>query len=178
MRRSTIRPVLVVALTLSLVGADRASAAPKRVKVVVAAEPGGAAAARRLVERLGGEVELRLPIVHGFTARVPAAAIARLRRADGIRAVARDVALHLSSDEPVAMIDPPPAEIPTDQPPDQVAQDVIGSAALDASAGASLTPNPLAAGEDTTLAGAEAIVDPLAPVEPAPEDAPAQARAS
>jgi len=113
MPRSGIRPLLALALMLTIVGADRAQADGGRVLVVVAAQPGETRAAERLVERLGGDVEQRLPIVHGFAARVPAGAIARLRRAAAVRSVARDAALTLSSAEPVddesaaATIDPP-----------------------------------------------------------------------
>jgi serine protease AprX len=172
---------------LSLFGAEAAQAAPDRVLVVVGAQPGGARAAARLVQRLGGDVERRLPIVHGFTARVPAASIARLRRTGSVRTVARDVALTLSTadeldtatDEPVAHpIDPPPAEIPTDEPVDDVARDVIGDAAEDAAAGSSLAPDPVASGEDVVPAVQDAVADPVAPVEPAPDDGPARARAS
>ena len=86
---------------LSMVGAEGAHTAPERVRVVVGAQPGEARPAERLVRRLGGDVGQRLAIVDGFTARVPAAAIARLRRAAPVRTVARDVALTLSSVAPV-----------------------------------------------------------------------------
>ena len=168
---------------LSLVGAEAAQATPDRVLVVVGARPGETRAVERLVQRLGGDVGRRLTIVHGFTARVPAASIGRLRRAASVRTVARDVALTLSSadelDEPVAhLIDPPPAEIPTDEPVDDVAGDVIGDAAEDAAGGSSLAPDPVASGEDVVPAVQDAIADPVAPVEPAPDDGPARARAS
>jgi serine protease AprX len=190
---------------LSLVGAEVAQAAPERerVRVVVGVEPGKARAAERLVPRLGGDVGRRLPIVDGFTARVPASSIARLRRAASVRTVARDVALTLSTatpadfeadggsasgdssesaasaDEPAAHpIDPPPAEIPTDEPADQVAREAIADAAEDAAAGSSLAPDPVASGEDSVGALQDAVADPVAPVEPAPDDGPARARAS
>jgi hypothetical protein len=133
---------------LSLVGAEMAHAAPERVRVVVGVEPGKARAVERLVRRLGGDVGERLPIVDGFTARVPAASIARLRRSGSVRTVARDVALTLSTATPVEeqpaahAIDPPPDEIPTDEPADEVARDVIADAADDAAAGSSLAPDP------------------------------------
>ena len=85
MIRSAIRPILALALMLSLLGAEAATANGKstgRVLVVVGAEPGRTAEAAGLVQRLGGDVDQRLAIIHGFTARVPAAAIHRLRRAD------------------------------------------------------------------------------------------------
>src|SRR5215218_9634751 len=103
MPRSAIRPLLGLLLMLSLVGAEVAHAAPERerVRVVVGVEPGKARAAEQLVRRLGGDVGRRLPIVDGFTARVPASSIARLRRAGSVRTVARDVALTLSTATPV-----------------------------------------------------------------------------
>src|SRR5215213_5260171 len=145
MPRSAIRPLLGLLLMLSLVGAEVAHAAPERerVRVVVGVEPGKARAAEQLVRRLGGDVGQRLPIVDGFTARVPAASIARLRRSGSVRTVARDVALTLSTATPVEeqpaahAIDPPPDEIPTDEPADEVARDVIADAADDAAAGSS-----------------------------------------
>jgi serine protease AprX len=98
MFRSAIRPLLALALMFSLLGAEVATAKPaRRVLVVVGAQPGRTADASHLVTRLGGRVERRLAIVHGFTARVPAAAIPRLRRAAAIRTVVRDTKLTLSS---------------------------------------------------------------------------------
>ncbi len=190
MPRSAIRLLLGLSLMLGLLVPEAAQSAPSRVLVVVGAQPGKTRAAERLVQRLGGDVGQRLPIVHGFTARVPAASIARLRRAGSIRTVARDVALHLSDesttttdpgtgDEPVAHpIDPPPAEIPTDAPADDVAHEVIADASEDAAAGSSLEPDPVASGEDTVTAAQDAVADPVAPVAPVPDDAPARARAS
>jgi serine protease AprX len=192
MVRSAIRPILALTLMLTLLGAEGALASAgadpePRVLVVVGAEPGKARAAQRLVERLGGDVGQRLPIVHGFTARVPAGSVATLRRARGIRTVARDVKLTLSSVAPVDVdgeptsapaIDPPPAEIPTDLPPDDVAHDAIQDAAEDAAAGSSLAPDPVASGEDIAPAVQDAVVDPTAPVEPAADDGPSRARES
>jgi serine protease AprX len=189
MIRSVIRPILALALMLALLGAEGAAAdTDRRVLVVVGAEPGQAGAAQRLVERLGGDVQQRLAIVHGFTARVPASAIARLRRARPVRTVARDVELTLSTEEPTTeltaaepeapRIDPPPDEIPTDAPADDVAHEVIEEAAQDAAAGSSLEPDPVASGEDLAPAVQDAVLDPTAPVEPAPDDGPSRARAS
>ncbi len=107
MARSVIRPVLALTLMLSLLLAGAAQAARRghgshRVTIVVAAQSGERAAATKLVVRLGGRVGTRLDVVHGFTARVPASAIRKLRRAKSIRSVTRDVPLHLSSDDPNA----------------------------------------------------------------------------
>jgi serine protease AprX len=184
MPRSGIRPLLALALMLTMVGADRAQADGGRVLVVVAAQPGETRAAERLVERLGGDVEQRLPIVHGFAARVPAGAIARLRRAAAVRSVARDAALTLSSAEPVddesaaATIDPPPAEIPTGEPADQIARDAIADAAADIAGDATLAPESVTGGDDTVGALQDAVSDPVAPIEPAADDGPSRARAS
>ena len=180
MIRSAIRPLLALALMLPLLGAEAASAKPAdRVLVVVGAEPGRGADAARLVQRVGGRVEARLAIIHGFTARVPAGAIGPLRRAGAVRTVVRDARLTLSSTPtPDGAIDPPPEEIPTDQPADEVARDVISDAATDAAAGSSLEPDPVAAGEDTVPALSDTVTDPTAPIEPAADDGPARARAS
>jgi serine protease AprX len=177
MIRSAIRPILALALMLTLLGAEGAAAdAERKVLVVVGAQPGKAGAAERLVERLGGEVRGRLGIVHGFSARVPVGAIERIRRARAIRTVARDVELTLSTATP--RIDPPPEEIPTDAPADDVAREVIQDAAEDAAAGSSLEPDPIAGGEDLTAAVQDAVLDPTAPVQPSPDDGPSRARES
>jgi serine protease AprX len=76
------------------------------------------------------------------------------------------------------VIDPPPAEIPTDVSADEAARDVIADAAEDAAAGSSLEPDPVASGEDTVPALSDAVTDPTAPVEPTADDGPARARAS
>ena len=200
MVRSAIRPLLVLALMLGLLGAEAAHAQSPRVLVVVGAEPGRERAAERLVVRLGGRVGDRLAIVDGFTARVPAGAIRRLRRSAAVRSVARDVRLTLSSADPVDLdveapsgdagsgaqdedpappaIDPPPDEIPTDVPADQAAREAIADAAQDAAAGSTLEPDPVAGGEDAVPAGQDAVIDPVAPVEPAADDGPTRARAS
>jgi serine protease AprX len=185
MSRSVMRPLLVLVLMLGLVGAEAADARPAGVTVVVSAQPGERAAALQLVERVGGEVGERLDIIHGFTARVPRSAITRVRRSASVRSVARDVELHLSQDtatvaaeteSAAAPIDPPPAEIPTNESPDVVAGEVIEDAIEDATVG-SLAPNPVAGGEDSIAIG-ENVPDPTAPVVLEPEDAPARARAS
>ena len=184
MTRSVMRPLLALVLTLGLFGAEAADARPADVTIVVSAEPGKRADARQLVERAGGRIGGRLDVIHGFTARVPRSAIARLRRADAIRSVVRDVPLHLSDAlapdvSAAAPIEPPPAEIPTDEPADDVAREVLQDATEDTTVG-SLAPDPIAAGEDVepVAAGEDAVLDPTAPVEPQPDDGPARARAS
>ena len=185
MTRSVMRPLLALVLMLGLFGAEAADARPSDVTVVVSAQPGKRGDARAAVKRAGGTVGGRLDVVHGFTARVPRSAIARLRRADAIRSVVRDVTLHLSDtavmDSAAAPIEPPPAIIPTDAPADDVAHEVLQDATEDTTVG-SLAPDPVAAGEDVepepVAAGQDAVLDPTAPVEPQPEDGAARARAS
>ena len=185
MTRSVMRPLLALVLMLGLFGAEAADARPSDVTVVVSAQPGKRGDARAAVKRAGGTVGGRLDVVHGFTARVPRSAIARLRRADAIRSVVRDVTLHLSDtavmDSAAAPIEPPPAIIPTDAPADDVAHEVLQDATEDTTVG-SLAPDPVAAGEDVAeppvAAGQDAVLDPTAPVEPQPEDGAARARAS
>jgi serine protease AprX len=148
-----MRPLLAAALMLPALGAGGADAAPSRsVVVVVGAEPGRVAAAERAVAGLGGRVERRLPVVRGFTARVPRRAVERLRDARSVAFVSRDATLRLSSEPPAdGAIEPPPAEIPADQPAEQVAEEVLADAGADAAAGQSLAPDPVAPGEDVPL---------------------------
>ena len=184
MTRSIMRPLLALFLMLGVLGAGSAGAqAAPRVTVVVGAQPGSERAAARLVQRLGGDVGSRIAIVHGFAARVPVAALPRLRRSAAVRSVARDTALTLSSTAPAeadadaTAIAPPPADIPTDAPADEVAHEAITDAAQDA-AGAPLVPDPVASGEDTVGVVQDAVADPVAPVVPEADDGPARARAS
>jgi serine protease AprX len=166
-----IRPLLALALMLPLLGAEAAKADSRPVRVVVGAESGKTRAAKRLVERLGGEVGSRLTIVNGFTADVPAVSIARLRRAGSVRLVARDVPLALST------VDAPPAEIPSGRPAEEIAGEALADAEQSA-AGSSLAPDPVAGGEDTVAAVQDAVTDPVAPVEPTADDGAARAHES
>jgi serine protease AprX len=185
MIRSVIRPVAPFFLMLGLApGVAQAAPAPRSL-VVVGAQPGALAAARQAVVAVGGTPGRSLGIVDGFTAHVPAGAIAGLRHAPGILMVAEDQPLRLSADEDVmaadgsadatppadaatatdttadasasslldlvptlldpatgllqSIIAPPPATIPAG-PVDQVADTVVGEAAVDAAAGEDESP--------------------------------------
>jgi serine protease AprX len=85
--------------------------------------------------------------------------------------VACDVPLTLST------IDAPPAEIPSGQPADEIAGEVLADAEHSA-AGSSLTPDPVAGGEDTVAAVQDAMTDPVAPVGPTADDGASRARDS
>jgi serine protease AprX len=58
--------------------------------VIVRARPGRERRAEAAIMRLGGTVQLRLPLVHGFSARVPQSAVAQLRRMPGVVSVTAD----------------------------------------------------------------------------------------
>jgi serine protease AprX len=103
--------------------ASVASAGGAAVGVIVRERSSGSA--ERLVRRLGGSVTRKLPIVRGFAARVPAAALPRLERSETVAAVWRDA--------PIAMSD---ADDDVDDladmsrydslPPNQVWRDAVG----------------------------------------------------
>jgi serine protease AprX len=148
---SAIRPLLGLLLMLPLLGAETAEATPERALVVVGSQPGEIRAAERLVQRLGGDVGQRLPIVDGFSARVPVASVALLRRAGSVRTVARDVALTLATALP---IDRPPAAL---APGDPVVggKDPVPAAPAPDARGKDLVraaPAPLARGKDLVRA--------------------------
>lgn len=60
------------------------------VRVIVQATPGTEAATARAVAGLGGSIARPLPIVHGFSATVPASAIADMARITAIRSISLD----------------------------------------------------------------------------------------
>jgi serine protease AprX len=78
--------------------ADMAARPP--VRVIVTVDGGSPAAVERLVIQSGGTVGRELPIVSGFSATVPAAALASLRAAPGVRSVTPDAAGHVMSIDP------------------------------------------------------------------------------
>jgi hypothetical protein len=82
-------PAIVVAAVL----AGQAAAAPpprSLTPVIVQAEPGALVRVEAAARRLGAVVGVQLPIVHGFSARVPKASLPALRRVKGVRAVTLD----------------------------------------------------------------------------------------
>jgi serine protease AprX len=60
------------------------------VRVVVQKAAGAGAGPERNVARLGGRVTRELPLVRGFAATIPSAAVRSLARSDGVRAVSAD----------------------------------------------------------------------------------------
>src|SRR5204863_9854803 len=82
-------------LTLSgLAGPGSAGAASSgRVAVIVRTTPGGGAAAKHAVASLGGTFRLRLKILHGFSAEIPAADLSALQGSRGVAGVTVDASL-------------------------------------------------------------------------------------
>lgn len=110
-----------IVASCSLGAAPGASASPTRVSVVVldrAHAPGHPA---RAVRRLGGRVGRRLPLINGFTARIPADAVEALRRQPGVRSVTLDRRLKVRSTDTTG-VDP---AVPLD-----VAASSIGASTL------------------------------------------------
>lgn len=90
-RVRTITPIL--GLTIA-VGAPNSLAATggsgPGAHVIIMAAPGATASVERVVEQVGGVVERHLSIIDGFSAAVPADAIATLRGLPGVLSVSAD----------------------------------------------------------------------------------------
>ena len=86
---------LALAASTAVVLATAAAGTAEAKGVVVLEHPGAGNAPERAVRALGGTVQRPLRLVDGFSARVPARAVARLRRADGVRSVSADRAFTL-----------------------------------------------------------------------------------
>ena len=92
-----------IALLLSFTP-PQASAHERSSLVVVLEKPGAGNRPEQSVEDLGGHVVREIPLVHGFSARVPRSAVRALRGARGIKSVHRDRSYHLRSTTPVAPV--------------------------------------------------------------------------
>lgn len=80
--------LLVLALLVATLPANRGSFSSDRsVSVIVRELPGESSVPERAVEALGGVIEGHIPIIDGFVAEVPAAAVPELRRLDGVHSV-------------------------------------------------------------------------------------------
>ena len=99
------RPAARLVVLAGTAAALALSAAPAHAKRVVVLEQAGAGnAPERAVRSLGGSVDRPLRLVDGFSARVPARSVARLRRADGVRSVTADRAFTLHDADPNATL--------------------------------------------------------------------------
>jgi serine protease AprX len=98
-----LAPVVSALLFLAAAPATApARPSPVRMDVVVASTPARVDAAERLVQRLGGTVHRRLGVIDGFSASVPAGAVARLRASTAVHAVSGDARLRVRSTDPGA----------------------------------------------------------------------------
>lgn len=89
---------ILLGLVLTLAASAGAHAVrPPLAAVLVQARQHQSAAAERAVERAGGVVGRRLPLVGGFAARVPVRAVVRLRAATAIAHVSRDARILATS---------------------------------------------------------------------------------
>ena len=80
--------LLVLALLAATLPGTRApSSLGRSVSVIVRELPGAGSVPEQAVEAFGGDVERYIPIIGGFVAEVPAAAVPELRRLDGIQSV-------------------------------------------------------------------------------------------
>ena len=85
---------LAVAVTAAASATSGVKAKPTTfTPVIVRATPGAERRVEASTRRLGGTVGTRLPIVDGFSASIPAAAVPRLRVLPGVLSVAPDVRL-------------------------------------------------------------------------------------
>ena len=89
-RWGIILTVLWAILVLFSFTPPQASAHERSTSVVVLKDAGAGTAPERAVEDLGGRVVREIPLVTGFSARVPRSAVRALRGARGIRSVHRD----------------------------------------------------------------------------------------
>ncbi|HEY6677499.1 MAG TPA: S8 family serine peptidase [Actinomycetota bacterium] len=80
--------LLVLALLVAMLPAyPRPFGSDRPVSVIVRELPGAGSVPEHAVEAFGGVVERYIPIIDGFVAEVPAAAVPELRRLDGIHSV-------------------------------------------------------------------------------------------
>ncbi|RZS91054.1 serine protease AprX [Motilibacter rhizosphaerae] len=68
--------------------------------VIVSGQPGALSQVEAAVRAAHGTVRSTLPVIAGVSARVPAAAVAQLRQAPGVRAVTEDAHGHLMAVDP------------------------------------------------------------------------------
>jgi serine protease AprX len=72
-------------------------ATPTRISVIVRERSPRTPAAEALIRRAGGTITRRLPIVGGFAARIPVAALAQLAQAQSIASVSPDARIRVHS---------------------------------------------------------------------------------
>jgi serine protease AprX len=88
-------PASVEATTTAV--APPIAAASTASRVIIRATPGAAGALGARVKALGGQITRKLPLIEGFAAAVPAAAIARLRSDPALLSMAPDARVRVSA---------------------------------------------------------------------------------
>ena len=111
--------VLAGGLTTPVAAAPAAVDQGPMVDVIVRELDGSGDAPERLVERLGGEVGLRIELIDGFAASVPAAGLDVLRYSPGVHSIA--------TNSPVKLLDYDGFNPVTDTGSTYVAADVVGA---------------------------------------------------
>ncbi len=91
--------LLAAVLVFTALGAALRPGAPS-LAVIVRSTADSVAAAERLVQQLGGRVDLELGIINGFRATVPPAALDRLLNSDRINSITPDAPVHLNGVDP------------------------------------------------------------------------------
>jgi serine protease AprX len=87
MRRGALAIAVAATAALPAVGIATPSAGAATSAVIVQERPGAGNGPEGAVTRLGGSVERQLPLIDGFSARLPQVAVATLRRHPGVRVV-------------------------------------------------------------------------------------------
>ena len=93
--RRTLRIAAAAVLLALLAAFAQPATAPDLVDVIVLRTAGSGDGADRAVATLGGQVRWLLPALDGFTASLPARALARLRASFGVRSATPDASLRL-----------------------------------------------------------------------------------
>jgi serine protease AprX len=93
--RALVVAIAAVLATLVL-PTQSAPAATPTVEVIVSGSPGAGATVAHHVTVVGGQVTTQLAVVNGVAARVPAAAVGRLRAMPGVRAVTSNDRVHFN----------------------------------------------------------------------------------
>ncbi|MEP7158452.1 MAG: S8 family serine peptidase [Chloroflexota bacterium] len=93
-----VRVLLVAALATSSAApvARLASALADQVGVIVRELPGTGNGPEQIVRRLGGQVQFQLPLINGFAALLPAAAISLLSATAGVAGITPDGEVHFN----------------------------------------------------------------------------------
>jgi serine protease AprX len=106
--RAAVTVAVAAAVTVGVAGPAAAqvprpsSSAP--VQVIVRETPDAGSLPERVAARLGGSVVRELPIIHGFSAELPADRLDALRATAGVTSVTEDASLSLSDADVAAQI--------------------------------------------------------------------------